>query len=128
MISVDAAKYIFFLGGRDLEMSTIRELLSSHAQGRFHDRGLAWGARTSAYRDEIARALEAGQTPVLVELEDDVGLDPARVVVVDHHGTKAGHDRPTSLEQVFALLGRPRDEWSRWFALVAANDRAHIRG
>ncbi len=60
---------------------------------------------------------------MLIELEDDLGLttgpDAGRVLVVDHHGPLAGKDRPTALEQVFHLLGRPREEWSRWHDLVA---------
>jgi hypothetical protein len=50
------------------------------------------------------------------------------LVVVDHHGARAGHDSPTALEQVFALLGLPASAWTRHFALVAANDRAHVDG
>ena len=117
---------VFFLGGHDLEMDTIRELLERRAAGRWHDRGLAWGARASAYREEIEAALAAGETPVLVELEDDVGLDGRCVVIVDHHGESAGAERPTSLEQVFAWLALPPGEWTRWHELVAANDRGYI--
>src|SRR5687768_1077118 len=98
---------VFFLGGRDLEMATIRDWLEAHAPGRFHDRGLAWGAVASAYRAEIDAALTREDAVVLVELDDDLGLasqgPPGRVVVVDHHGDRAGADRPTSLEQVFDL-------------------------
>lgn len=118
--------YEFFLGGRDLEMATVRELLAAEAPGRVHDRGLAWGARASAYRDEIAAALERGRTPVLIELEPDLDLDPARVVRIDHHGAAAG--RPTSLEQVFELLGLPQRRWTRRLELVAANDLGGIDG
>lgn len=120
------AGLVFFLGGSDLEMQTIRALLEETAPGRFHDKHLGWGARASAYRREIGHALSVGLTPVLVELQHDLGLDPGRVVIVDHHGEQAGSDKPTSLRQVFALLGLPAERWTRWFALVAANDRGHI--
>jgi hypothetical protein len=122
-------RLVFFLGGHDLEMVTLRDLLAEHAPGRWHDCGLSWGARASAYAGEIARARGAGLVPVLIELEDDLGLGVGAgdVVVVDHHGDRAGHDRPTSLHQVFALLGLDPAEWSRWHDLVAANDRGHIR-
>lgn len=122
----DRANLVFFLGGSDLEMQTIRGLLEETAPLHFHDKHLGWGARASAYGKEIGEALAAGRTPVLVELEDDLGLDRARVVVVDHHGARAGSDQPTSLHQVFGLLGLPAEGWTRWFALVAANDRGHI--
>lgn len=120
----------FFLGGRDLEMETIAALLAEHAPGRAVDRRLAWGARASAYRDEIAATLAAGETPILIELEDDMPIETDRtgLVFVDHHGARAGEERPTSLEQVFDLLNLDRDRhWSRWHDLVAANDRGHVR-
>jgi hypothetical protein len=129
-MSLPESKSVFFLGGHDLEMATIRDLLDRAAPGRVHDCGLAWGARASAYRDEIADALTRGDTPVLVELEDDLGLSTeeraGRVVVIDHHNDRAGADRPTSLEQVFAHLGLRQEEWTRHFALVSANDKGHI--
>jgi len=47
---------------------------------------------------------------------------------IDHHGALAGQGKPTSLEQVFRLLDFPEEHWTRDLALVAANDRGHIRG
>lgn len=123
--------YHFLLGGADLEMATIRSLLEAHAPGRFTDKGLAWGARVSDYRDEITAALNRGETPVLIELADDLpadAFDRRACVIVDHHGTRAGADQPTSLEQVFALLALPAEAWTRELALIAANDKDHIRG
>lgn len=121
----------FFLGGRDLEMVTIRELLERHAPGQYLDRGLSWGAKASAYAGPIAESLAEGKTVVLVELPDDLGLldgpDGARIIAVDHHGHSAGQDRPTALEQVYQLLRLPPNAWTRWHALVAANDRGHVR-
>lgn len=118
----------FFLGGHDLEMLTIRQLLERHAPGHCHDKGLRWGAKASAYRAEIEAALGRGETPVLVELEDDLGLADKAVVVVDHHGPRSGGDRPTSLHQVFDLLGLGPDDWTHDLELVAANDRGYIPG
>lgn len=125
-LNIHPASLVFFLGGSDLEMLTIRELLEREAPGRVHDRKLGWGARASAYSREIASCIDEQRTPVLVELEDDLGLGPAAVVVVDHHGPAAGRDTPTSLHQVFRLLGLPRDGWTSWYELVAANDRGYI--
>ncbi len=117
---------VFFLGGRDLEMQTIRELLEQEGAA-FYDKQLSWGAAASAYRQELDAVQAAGKTAVLVELALDVPLDPARrLVVVDHHGDAAG--RQTSLEQVFALLELAHTRWSRWYDLVAANDAGHIDG
>lgn len=121
---------VFLLGGRDLEMLEIRRLLETHGAA-FVDKGLAWGARLSDYASEIEAALAAGQTPVAVELIDDMPPDwSARdhVVVIDHHGEGAGANRPCSLQQVFEQLGLPRDRWTRRMALVAANDIGHVAG
>jgi hypothetical protein len=129
------AKLIFFLGGRDLEMATIRDLLDKHARGRWHDKQLSWGnAKASSYRDEIDDTIAAGGTPVLIELEDDLGLstagdqegDRANVIRVDHHGPRAGSDRPTSLHQIFTLLNIDPVHWESRFDLIAANDRGYI--
>jgi hypothetical protein len=116
----------FFLGGHDLEMLTIRDLVAEVAADRLYDKGLAWGAKASAYRDEIAQAQAELLEPVLVELDDDIGVRGARIIV-DHHGERAGRNAPTSLDQVFALLRLPAERWTRWLELVAANDRGHIR-
>ena len=115
----------FFLGGRDLEMATIAALARGVAgPDAVVDKGLGWGARASAYADEIAAAAGAGATPVLVELEADIPL-PENAILVDHHGARAAG--PTALEQVFALLALPARRWTRRLALIAANDRGHVR-
>ena len=119
----------FFLGGHDLEMLEIARLVAlTLGADAVLDKGLPWhGALASAYAGEIAAALGRGLVPVLVELRPDLdGAMLARCVVVDHHGDLAGADRPTSLEQVFALLGLPPSAWTRRLALVAANDRGWI--
>ncbi len=107
-------------------MVTIRALLDETVPGYVHDKGLRWGAKASVYREEIMGALARGLTPVLVELEDDLGLGAPCLIVVDHHGPKAGGDKPTSLHQVFDLLDLPSQRWSRWYDLVAANDRGYV--
>lgn len=121
-------QFRFFLGGRDLEMVTIRDLLQEEAPGRVVDHGLAWGAKASDYREEIEEALAAGETPVLIELEQDLDLPRDRVRIVDHHGERAGGDRPSALRQVLDLLGLPEERWSRRLRLVAANDTAYLKG
>ncbi len=120
----------FFLGGHDLEMGEIKTLLSSVAPGRCEDMGLAWGAKASGYAAQIAASLAAGETPVLVELLDDLPstLDRRLIVIADHHGDRAGGEAPTSLHQIFALLKLPAAAWTRRMDLVAANDRAHVAG
>lgn len=68
----------------------------------------------------------------MIELEKDLenltSFQMKRITWIDHHNERAGHDQPTSLEQVFQLLKLPQSAWTRRMSLVAANDRAHIRG
>lgn len=109
-----------------MEMSTIRGLITELAPARSVDKHLPWGAKASAYATEILDALAAGMRPVLVELENDLAFGDNAVIEVDHHGPRAGVDQPTSLHQVFALLGAPPARWTHWFELVAANDRGHV--
>lgn len=116
--------FAFFLGGHDLEMVTIRDLLRAKSQ-RVVDHRLSWGAKASAYGREIAQARDGGQVPVLVELEPDIAL-PAGTVLVDHHGARASE--PSALLQVFRLLGLPDGDWSHRFQLVSANDTGHAAG
>jgi len=120
------SKLRFCLGGYDLEMVIIRDLLLEIAPGQLYDRVLLWGARSSDYGEQIRVCLAQNHIPVLVELVDDLNLDPSQVIVVDHHGERAGKDRPASLHQVFDLLELPPERWTRWFDLVAANDSGYI--
>jgi len=125
-------EYVFFLGGHDLEMLVIRDLLARQG-APYVDKGLGWGAKASAYQKEIGKAVRQKRLPVLVELEDDTGLAGNEVVIVDHHGTRAGVDKPTALEQVWRLLEMPHSDWqeARYedlpYPLIAANDRGHVR-
>lgn len=118
--------FVFFLGGQDLEMVTIRDLVETTlGPDAVRDRRLAWGARLSDYASDL-KALPPDRVPVLVELGLDAPVPPG-AVVIDHHAFQAGHGAPTSLEQVFRLLNLPRESWTRHHALVAANDRGHVR-
>jgi CRISPR-associated protein (TIGR03986 family) len=47
------AELEFFLGGRDLEMVVIRQLLVQSGVSRIRDHDLSWGTRTSASRNQI---------------------------------------------------------------------------
>lgn len=55
---------VSFLGGRDLEMRTIRELPMARG-AESYDGGLSWGANASDDAAEIDAAGNAGQQPVL---------------------------------------------------------------
>lgn len=118
---VATPKYAFFLGGHDLEMVTVRDVLERAGQW-YCDKGLAWGARASVYGEEIHVAVSQGFVPVLMELVLDIEL-PVNAVVVDHHNQHA--HCPASILQVLNLLGLTP---TRWHELVAANDSGYIPG
>ncbi len=89
-------RYHFFLGGYDLEMVTIAELLREN-DCDFSDQQLRLGPVASAYKEEIRRVQGQGVMPVLVELTND--LEPeisTKVAEVDHHGHRAGANVTTS--------------------------------
>lgn len=115
----------FCLGGHDLEMIAIADLLLIHLPSEyFHDRNLTWGAAASAYREVLDRY----RPVVLVELKDDLPPEYSRdgLTGIDHHNETA--NRPCALRQVFDLLELPAEEWTREFDLIAANDTGHARG
>ena len=119
----DKARFIFLLGGADLEMHTIRRLLDKNGY-RYYDRHLRWdNACLSAYRKEIAEYTE-DDTPLWIgiELQEDM-IPPTRYVSIDHHNCNA--HKPSSLEQLAEWLDIPL---SRQEQLIAANDRAYIPG
>lgn len=122
----------FFLGGHDLEMIEIRALLTAAGLGdRVADFNLAWGARARAYQDDIVDALARGEMAVLIELEDDLSaqIDRSALISIDHHGPRAGAEMPSSLRQLYDLVGEQKGlVWTRRHALVAANDIGHVRG
>ncbi len=59
-------------------------------------------------------------------MTNDLDLTPAQFLEVDPHGERAGENRPTSLHQIFDLLGLPPERWTHWFDLIAANDWGYI--
>lgn len=113
-------KYIFFLGGYDAEMVTIREILDAKKIPYF-DKHLMWGARLSQYKEELM-GLPKGQIPVFVELRLDIDC-PEQAIIIDHHNERAGKNCKTSIEQAADLLGV---ELNRYQRLISANDRGHI--
>jgi hypothetical protein len=114
--------YVFFLGGYDAEMVTIKDIFVNKKIPCF-DKKLSWGAALSDYRDELA-SLSRHQIPVLIELRLDIPY-PERAIVIDHHNERAGKDQKTSIEQVAELLGLQLNRHQR---LISANDRGHVPG
>ncbi len=116
-------KRIFLLGGNDLEMTTIKNLLVNAGE-QFETHDLRWNnAKLSSYEKTLE---EYGNSPDYqiygVELNEDIP-HPDNYVRIDHHNDFA--NKPSSLEQVATLLGLAMD---RHMQLVAANDSRYIPG
>lgn len=116
----DDSDSIFLLGGHDLEMMTIKALLLRRHY-RVADRNLSWNnAFLSTYKDVIT---DAGTNTTLygIELKDDLGLQDARYVRIDHHNDY--YNKDSSLEQVARIIGHSLTFEEQ---LIAANDKAYI--
>ena len=118
-------KYIFLLGGNDLEMSEIRNILSKN-NILYFDRSLSW---SNAYLKEYTQELERygkmeGVSLYGVELnERDCDSIPSNYIRIDHHNDFSSY--PASILQVAAVLSIPV---SRYQQLIAANDSGYIPG
>jgi hypothetical protein len=114
--------YIFFLGGYDAEMVTIKDILKEKNLS-FFDNNLKWGAKLSEYKKELSE-LSSDQIPVFIELNLDTEYPP-NAIIIDHHNERAGKDKKTSIEQVADLLGV---ELNRWQQLISTNDKGYVWG
>lgn len=110
-------RYVFILGGTDLEMQEIAKILRVKNQ-TFFDKRLGWSAKASAYFAEISKVVSSGTDYVLVLVELGVDIElPTNSIIIDHHGDRAGE--PASVIQVLNLLNETP---TRWQQLVAADD------
>lgn len=116
--------YVFLLGGHDLEMDVIKQILTQE-QIPFFDKQLQWGAKLSSYEQILKQYASKPDTEVYgIELEHDVDTSSMRNYHrIDHHNEMSA--QPSSLEQVLQLLGIPMNRYHR---LVAANDVGYISG
>ena len=133
-MKIDKKKSIFLLGGYDLEMLTIKELLLKQGfkeNKNLFDKKLSWGAKLSDYKEEIEQ--NSNKTFYAIELSIDdkkfYNRYKEQIVIIDHHNENSY--KPTSLEQVIELLDIEKKldkETKRYYKLVAANDRDYING
>lgn len=114
--------YLFLLGGHDLEMVEIKNLLVQNKQD-YLDKNLSWGAaKWSDYSTEFKKPANKGKIFVGIELSDKQDM-PENGIDIDHHNFNS--DKASSIEQISRLLNV---ELNHWQQLVAANDRGYIHG
>lgn len=112
---------IFLLGGYDLEMITIRDILDERGIS-YVDKALQWqDAFLSKYSKELETYSRCKKTTIYgIELKEDITL-PQNYISIDHHNDKSS--LLSSLEQVAKVLKYDMNQWQN---LVAANDRGYI--
>lgn len=134
----DKPKQLFLLGGRDLEMITIKALLTKGsftqitnpdqllAERHFADFNLAWDtAHWEKYETLISEAHEHDYQIYGVELFETPNYKkPDYCVLIDHHNGLP--PRPSSMEQIAQKLDI--DISTRHYQLVIHNDVGHIKG
>ena len=120
-MNIDIKKSIFLLGGQDLEMLSIKELLlkEGFVEGKtLFDKKLTWGAKLSSYEDELKNFNDFSVYGI--ELEEDIKTR-ANYFRIDHHNELSSN--PSSLMQVLELLDKKP---TREQELISANDVGHI--
>ena len=109
---------VFLLGGKDLEMQTIKDILLSF-EIKFYDKNLSWeDAKLSAYKELFNETDHF----YAVELIPDTIL-PKHFTLIDHHNQN--RYSLSSLEQIAKILNY---KLSRKQKLIALNDRDYIFG
>lgn len=125
MCTIDKTKTLFLLGGYDLEMCTVKEILEQHICN-YADKHLKWNnALLSNYKNEINAFLECNPTGKIygIELKNNLLLSNEKYIEIDHHNENS--NRPSALEQVMTLLDI---QTTRYYSLVSANDKSYISG
>ena len=113
---------LFLLGGHDLEMKTIKQMLEHRTDCDIADKNLAWNnALLSAYSKELEESSKFDRI-FGIELKTDIPV-PDNYFCIDHHNNL--ENMPSSLEQAAMILGV---RLNRHQQLVAANDRGYIPG
>lgn len=110
---------VFLLGGYDLEMLTIKQMLEGVIGCVVLDKQLKWGnAHLSVYQDELQQY--ANHHIYGIEILEDI-TPPDNYHRIDHHND---YDyKQSSLEQVAEIVGVTLNRRQQ---LIAANDRGYI--
>lgn len=117
-MNITLSQSTFLLGGYDLEMLTIKQMLEGREDCVVIDKHLRWdNAHLSAYRNELQTYTN---NIYGIELQEDI-VAPASYHRIDHHSD--WDYKPSALEQVAQLIGA---QLNRDQQLIAANDKGYI--
>lgn len=114
-------KIHILLGGHDLEMLTIRDLLTERGIP-FSDKQLRWDNALLSQYTETLQSIPSTHKIYGIELHEDIPL-PDNYHTIDHHNHNS--QLPSALEQTASLLQIPMN---RRMQLIAANDKGYIPG
>jgi hypothetical protein len=106
---------LFFLGGHDLEMLEIKNILLEEGYSVV-DNNLQWGAKLSDYVSLYSEE----KYNVCIELSEDM-TPPLNYIKIDHHNELSV--QKSSIEQIAELIGI---SLNRYQILVSANDKGYI--
>ena len=118
-------KTLFLLGGHDLEMQTIRDILDSQNY-KYIDNNLSWNdAKLSKYENQLKDFIIKEPCGIVfgIELENDIAIKSHHYQAIDHHNEF--ENQPCALEQILSLL---QLSTNRKYQLIAANDKYYIPG
>lgn len=111
---------LFLLGGHDLEMITIREILEEKSIP-YVDKNLRWDNACLSHYSEELNLHSDGEVDIYgVELQEDIPA-PVNYRNIDHHNE--GFVLLSSLEQVAEILNYELNQNQR---MIAANDKGYI--
>ncbi len=111
---------IILLGGHDLEMNAIKQMLEARDDCIIIDKQLHWdNAYLSTYLDELSKY--EGLDIYGIELNENINPLPDNYHRIDHHNDK--YHLKSSLEQIAEVFGI---ELSQEQVLIAANDKGYI--
>jgi len=114
--------FYFFLGGADLEMQEIRNILISR-NIKYENNKLSWNnAYWKNYKKIIEKKINEGYTIVGVELicKND-RPENEHIIDIDHHNYN--RCKPAAIEQVAKMLDVKLNEYQKY---VALNDKGYI--
>jgi len=119
MATTLSSQKVFLLGGYDLEMVTIKQMLEEREDSIVIDKHLKWdNAKLSAYQQELPSYPD--NAIYGIELQEDM-TPPAKYTRIDHHND--WDQKLSALEQVAEIVGV---QLNRHQQLVAANDKGYI--
>ncbi|MFW5852320.1 MAG: hypothetical protein ACOCWB_08855 [Bacteroidota bacterium] len=120
-------KKLFLLGGKDLEMVTIQNILNSkqtECLPKKEEELPKWGASIDMYKHILDDEKYKSYDIYAVELTEPPGWKkPDNLTIIDHHGEK--EKSLSSLEQVAVKIGHTLSDQEK---LIAVNDKSYITG